>query len=86
MAAEETRVQVEICGETYTLRAALPREHLVTVAGYVDRTIRDIMQRNPRLNLAKAAVLAALNIADELQRLQESYDGLVKIIEGERLK
>lgn len=79
-------MHVDICGETYTLRAALPREHIVTVAAYVDRKIREVMQRNPRLSLTKAAVLAAVNIADELHRLQESYDGLVKIIESERVK
>jgi len=86
MAADETRVQVEICGETYTLKAELPREYIVTVAAYVDHRIRELMQRNPRLTLTKAAILAAINIADELHRLQESYEGLVKIIETERVK
>ena len=86
MAADETRVQVDICGETYTLKAELPREHIVTVATYVDYRIRELMQRNPRLTLTKAAILAAINIADELHRLQESYEGLVKIIETERVK
>ncbi|MDI6710632.1 MAG: cell division protein ZapA [Thermoanaerobacterales bacterium] len=81
---QTSRVEVEIMGEYYVLRGDSSPEHIRELARRVDRMIREITSRNPRVSVAKAAVLAAINIADELKRLQESYDGLVKMIEGER--
>ena len=54
------------------------------LAGYVDKKMKQIGQRNPQLPMAKVAVLAAVNIADELSKLQEDYDQLVKMIEEEK--
>lgn len=81
---QTSRVEVEIMGENYVLRGDSPPEHIRELARRVDRMIREVTSRNPRLSVAKAAVLAALNLADELKRLQESYDGLVRMIEGEK--
>lgn len=81
---QTSRVEVEIAGENYVLRGDSSPEYIRELARRVDRMIREITSRNPRVSVAKAAVLAAINIADELKRLQESYDGLVKMIEGER--
>ncbi|MBP8819032.1 MAG: cell division protein ZapA, partial [Syntrophomonadaceae bacterium] len=41
-------------------------------------------QRNPNLSSTKVAVLTALNLADELNKLQEDYDELVKNLEEEK--
>ncbi|MBO8138393.1 MAG: cell division protein ZapA [Desulfotomaculum sp.] len=81
MANEETRVEVEICGEYYTLKGKEPPEYIQKVAQYVNRKIKQVAGRNPRLSVTKAAVLAAINIADELNKLQEDYDNLVKIMD-----
>ncbi|MFZ5898773.1 MAG: cell division protein ZapA [Bacillota bacterium] len=81
-----TRVEVEIGGEIYVLRGDAPAEHIIKVANEVDRRIRELIDRNPRLTLTKAAVLASLNIADELYKLQESYESLVRVIETEGVK
>jgi len=81
---QTSRVEVEIAGENYILRGDSPPEYIRELAQRVDRMIREITSRNPRVSVTKAAVLAAINMADELKRLQESYDGLVRMIEGER--
>jgi len=41
-----------------------------------------VQSRNPKLSLDKAAVLAAINIADELKKLKADYEELVRIIEN----
>lgn len=85
-AVQTSRVEVEIMGEPYVLRGEASPEEIRALAHRVDRLIQDITVRNPRVSVLKAAVLAAINIAEELSKLQESYDGLVRMIEGEREK
>ena len=48
------------------------------LAQYVDRRMKTIQQRNPNLSTTKVAVLTSLNLADELNKLQEDYDELIK--------
>jgi len=61
-------VTVNIFGEKYPLRSAgeADVEYMSRVADYVDRSMRKIADRSPNLSTAKVAVLAALNITDEL--------------------
>jgi cell division protein ZapA len=54
------------------------------LASYVDRRMRMVQQRNVNLSTSKVAVLTALNLANELNKLQEDYDELVKTLEEER--
>ncbi|QZA32431.1 cell division protein ZapA [Hydrogenibacillus sp. N12] len=67
---EPISTQVSIFGETYMLKGTAPPEHLRRVAEYVDAKMKEIARRNDRLDHKKTAVLAALNIADELMRLE----------------
>lgn len=77
---ELTKVKVEICGESYNIKGNESEEHIKMIAAYVDKKMRQVVERNPRLSTGKVAVLAALNIADELSKLQEDYDSMIKII------
>jgi cell division protein ZapA len=45
-----------------------------------------IEQRNHNLSIVKVAVLTALNLADELNKLQEDYDEMVKMAEEGKRK
>jgi len=76
-----TRVEVHIADDKYVLKADLPAEYIKSLAKEVDDRIDELITRNPRLPLHKAAVLTAINLADELAKLQESYDSLVQLIE-----
>jgi cell division protein ZapA len=64
----ETRnqVQVQIFGHTYTIRGEADQGYILDVAGYVDRKMREITEKVPVASLSKVAILASLNIADEL--------------------
>lgn len=83
MTEEVTRVDVEIFGEYYTLKGSNTPEELVALAQYVNRKMKQLSGRNTRLSKAQTAVLAALNIADELKKLQEEHDNMVRMLEPE---
>ncbi len=86
MAADQNRVEVEIYGVRYILKGDVSPEMMISISRDVDEKMRLALQRNPRLSLYKAAILTALNIAEELYILREEYDNLVKMLEPERKK
>jgi len=59
-------VQVEIFGNTYTIKGEADHEYILGVAAYVDRKMREVTEKLPVASLSKVAILASLNIADEL--------------------
>ncbi|HZK42688.1 MAG TPA: cell division protein ZapA [Syntrophomonadaceae bacterium] len=78
------RVTVEIFNEEYIVRGSENPEYINMLASYVDRRMKMIEQRNPNLSTTKVAVLTSLNLADELNKLQEDYDELIKTLEEEK--
>jgi cell division protein ZapA len=63
-----TPVKVSVAGEEVTIRSEQPPEHSRAVAQHVDESIRRIQEQSPLVDSGKAAILAALQIADELFR------------------
>ena len=59
-------VQVQIFGNSYTIRGEAEQDYILDVAAYVDRKMREVTEKLPVASLSKVAVLASLNIADEL--------------------
>lgn len=59
-------VQVQIFGHSYAIRGEADQEYILGVAAYVDRKMREITEKLPVASLSKVAILASLNIADEL--------------------
>jgi cell division protein ZapA len=64
-------VRVTIAGEEFSLRSEASQEHAEAVAGYVDVAIRKVMQAGVN-ETQKAAILAALQITDELMTAREN--------------
>ena len=71
MGAGEGTAEVEIFGERYTLRATDSPAYLTQVADYVNGKFHDMAKESPGLTPAKLAVLASINIADELFKREE---------------
>jgi len=68
----DTRVvPVEIQGHRYPIRSALDPQYVARLAAYVDVKMRAAAESTPNGDLVRLAVLAALNIADELFRCRE---------------
>jgi cell division protein ZapA len=66
MSAETNRVQVEIAGRTYTLKGGRDPQLVTELAAFVDRRMTEIGDQTTTADTARLAILAALNIADEL--------------------
>jgi cell division protein ZapA (FtsZ GTPase activity inhibitor) len=62
-------VKVNIFDQTYSLRSFKGEEHIRRIALLVDERMRQISAHTTSFELSRIAVLAALNIADELLTL-----------------
>lgn len=68
MSDARKNVTVRIMGKEYTFRSGDDPEYLRTLASYVDGKMRGISRGSANMPLADSAILAAVNIADELHR------------------
>ncbi|MCL6446305.1 MAG: cell division protein ZapA [Alicyclobacillus sp.] len=75
-ADNRTRVRVDIFGTEYTMRGDASADDLRAVAKEVDSLMRTIAAANPQLDQRRLAVLAALNMADEVRKLRKECDEL----------
>ena len=67
-------VQVQILGQQLSIRGEADQDYILGVAGYVDRKMREITEKLPVASLSKVAILASLNIADELFKERASRE------------
>lgn len=74
--SDKQSVTVRIAGEEHVIRAAAPPEYTRACARMVDERIQEIRAKAGLLEAHKAAILAALSIADELLQTREALDGL----------
>lgn len=84
MESQKNKVSVVIYGETYPLKGDADPGKIEQVAAFVDERMQETAQGNFRLPPEKVAILAALNIADELLRLQADYRKLVELVNRSR--
>lgn len=70
----KNKVTVSIAGHDYTLVAVEDEGYVRRCAGLVDGQLREL--ENARLSQVDAAVLAAMNIADQFYREQDSGENL----------
>ncbi|MFC2173566.1 cell division protein ZapA [Acidobacteriota bacterium] len=62
--------KVEIFGRLYNLRGEGDSSYLIQLAAYVDQKMRQVAKTTGTVDTLKVAILAALNIADELHQLK----------------
>lgn len=80
---EGLRVEVRILGEIYAVRSHhTDAERVRRTATRLDVRLRDLRKRFPGLGQARLNMLAALNLADELIRLQEQQKELIASLQG----
>jgi len=65
-------VPVDIHGQRYPIRSGLDPEYVARLATYVDEKMRAAADSTPTGDSLRLAVLAALNIADELFRCRDT--------------
>src|SRR6266545_7490929 len=64
-------IPVEIHGQRYPIRSTLDPVYVAKLASYVDEKIKAAGDSTPTGDSVRLAVLAALNIADELFRCRD---------------
>ena len=77
MQSENEVRRVEICDRVYAVTGAIDGDYLERLSAYVDGKMREIQESSRTVDTVKVAVMAALNIADELfqQRDQAERSG-----------
>lgn len=71
MNREDQKVSVQIFGELHVIRGKGTEEYIKNLANDVDKRMREIALKFPRLAAHQVATLVALNLADELTKLKE---------------
>lgn len=74
-------VTVNIYGEEYPIRGDADSEYILKVAAYLDDKMREVAERNNNKPPTKVAILAALNITDELFRAREATSKEIENLE-----
>lgn len=71
MTTKKTVVRVTIVDEEYSIRSDESTDHTRAVAEYVDQAIRKVLSTGTVIESHKAAILAALQITDELFKARQ---------------
>lgn len=79
-------IRVDIYGQSYQVRGDASDSHIQDVAKWVDNKVREIGKRSPNLDHTKVAVLAALNIADELLKVRKELEEIYRMLEEDASK
>ena len=77
-----SRVNVEIMGQNLVVASDADDNWVKAVAEAVDAKIKDIRASSRAVNSIDVAILAALNFADELERLKREYREVTERIEA----
>jgi cell division protein ZapA len=76
-----TNIEVSILGQKYNVRGDAPEEYMRKLAAFVDERLKAVYAASPGITPLKAAILASLDIADELHKLKEAQENIAKNIE-----
>lgn len=82
MSEKRHAVKVTIVGEEFTIRSDETPEHTRAVADYLDRTIRQVLHTSPVIETQKAAILAALQITDQLFKARSASQEVEREMEA----
>lgn len=74
-------IEVTILGQKYTVKGDAPEDYMKKLAAFVDDKLMEVYNNSPNITPLKAAILASLNIADELQKLKDAQENLTRNIE-----
>lgn len=73
---EMKKISIRIRGKEYFINCTEDEKYIQKVAYYLDRKMTQIANSNPSLDSSKLAILAALNMSDELFKAVDVIDKL----------
>ena len=81
MGENQQGVRVKIYDQDYTMRGNLDPSYIQELAKFVDAKMRSVANRSQVVDSLQVAVLASLNVADELNQLQARYENQTRLIQ-----
>lgn len=78
---EVTSVRVQIFGEEHIIKGQASQEYIEELALSVDIRLEEIQKGNPMLPRHQVAILVAINLANELEKLKEEHKELLALLE-----
>lgn len=73
---EKNKVQIKICGATYSILSEDDTEYVENLGELIDSEMKSISTSNPSLSSIQCAVLVALNQADACKKATAAADNL----------
>ncbi|MBV4419824.1 cell division protein ZapA [Clostridium tyrobutyricum] len=74
-------VTVIINGIEYNLKGDEQEEYLHRISTYVDKKVKNILENNNKLSTSSAAILSAVNVADDMFKTKERNERLEQEIQ-----
>lgn len=87
LGGDKHMIEVQILGETYSLKSETSPEYTERVAEYVNEMAGDIRKESGVMDQKKVAILTALAVTDQLFRMREGVEKVKALSEqrAERL-
>ncbi len=74
-------VEIQILGQGYTIKTDEDEEYIKSLARYIDEKLKEIYNAAPNISQARAMVMTAFGITDELFKLRMELQHLDRLIE-----
>ncbi len=83
---EKQKIILRIFNDDYQIKTEMPEEDVLFLADIVNIKMLKIAKNQSALTPSKVAVLAALELASELNDLKNDYNDILKIVAGKNDK
>lgn len=74
-------VEVNILGQTYTLKGEDSMEHLEKISRSIEDRIKEVCDTYPNITPTRALILTIFNMADELRKLRLEQEDIAQHLE-----
>jgi len=78
---EVRSVRVQIFGEDHIIKGQASEEYIRDLASLMDSRLQEVQKLNPRLPRHRVAILVAINLANELEKLSAEHKELLALLE-----
>jgi len=72
------KAEVEILGDTYTIKGDESSEYIAELANYVDQELKEIREYNSSVSKMRLMILGMMNFANKLYKSKVRYENLQK--------
>ena len=79
-AAGQNSVTIKLMGDDYVIRGEGTTDYLNEVARSVEARLEEVQSAHPKLAKTQLAMLVALKLADELQRLKLEHEEILRLL------